>query len=247
MAQLIKDLAKGLRLPYIKQNVDLHLEQARVENKSYEDFLSEILQYETEMRSQNGIKKRTRRAKFPYQKTLDELVVSELPDAAQKQFQNLRSLDFIKNNQNIIMSGNPGTGKTHLAIGLGIKACQLGYNVHFAHIPDLIIELKEAKNERTLGRLKDRFERYELIILDELGYISFDKEGAELLFNLISARTEHASTIFTTNMSFERWDEIFHDPVLTAAMVDRITHKSFVINMNGQSYRMKQTGDLLKG
>jgi len=106
----------------------------------------------------------------------------------------------------------------------------------------LIIKLKEAKNERTLITLKKRFEKYELIILDELGYISFDKEGAELLFNLISSRTENASTIFTTNLSFDRWDEIFHDKVLTTAIVDRITHQSYVINMNGESYRMKQSG-----
>jgi DNA replication protein DnaC len=241
MNQLIKDLSKGLRLPYLKQNIDLHLEQARLENKSYEDFLIELLQYETELRTQNGVKNRIKRARFPYQKTLDELVVDELPDGAKNQYQNLRSLDFIKNNQNVIMSGNPGTGKTHLSIGLGIKAATAGYHVYFAHVPDLIIELKEAKNERTLGRLKNRFQRYELIILDELGYISFDREGAELLFNLISARTENASTIFTTNLSFDRWEEIFHDPVLTAAMVDRITHQSYVINMNGESYRFKQS------
>ena len=241
MSQLIKDLSKGLRLPYLKQNVDIHLEQARLENKSYEDFLIEILQYEMELRNQNGVKNRIKRAKFPYQKTLDELVIDDLPDGAKQQYQHLRSLDFVKKSQNIILSGNPGTGKSHMSIGLGLKACTMGYNVYFAHVPDLIIQLKEAKNELTLGRLKAKFEKYELIILDELGYISFDKEGAELLFNLISARTESASTIFTTNLSFDRWEEIFHDPILTAAMVDRITHKSYVINMNGTSYRMKES------
>jgi DNA replication protein DnaC len=241
MGQTIKELAKGLRLPYLKQNIDLHLEQARLENKTYEDFLIEILQYETELRSQNGVKNRIKRANLPYLKTLDELVVDDLPDDAKNQYQNLRSLDFIKYNQNIILSGNPGTGKTHLSIGLALKAITAGYSAYFAHVPDLIIKLKEARNERTLERLKSMFERYELIILDELGYISFDKEGAELLFNLISARCEAASTIFTTNLSFERWNEIFHDPVLTAAMVDRITHKSYVINMSGDSYRMKES------
>jgi len=237
----IKDLSAQLRLPYLKENVQLHLEQARIENKSYEDFLTEILEYEVELKNQNRMKNRMKRAQFPYYKTLDELVVDELPDGAKTQYNQLRSLDFIKHHQNVMLAGNPGTGKTHISIGLGIKACMTGYNVYFAHVPDLIIKLKEAKNERTLITLKKRFEKYELIILDELGYISFDKEGAELLFNLISSRTESASTIFTTNLSFDRWDEIFHDKVLTTAMVDRITHQSYVINMNGESYRMKQS------
>lgn len=109
----------------------------------------------------------------------------------------------------------------------------------------MIIELKEAKNERILNRLKRKFEKYDLIILDELGYISFDREGAELLFNFISTRSEVKSTIITTNLSFDRWNEIFHDPVITAAIVDRITHRSYVINMNGNSYRIKETKEFL--
>lgn len=247
MSESIKRLSKELRLPYLKQNIEFHLEQARLENKSYEEFLAEILQYEVELRSQNGVRNRIKRAKFPYEKTLDELVIDDLPDGAKSQYHHLCCLDFIKAHQNIIFAGNPGTGKTHMSIGLGVKACMVGYNVYFIHVPDLIIALKEAKNERTLGRLKGRFDKYELIILDELGYISFDKEGAELLFNLISSRAESASTIFTTNLSFDRWNEIFHDPILTAAMVDRITHQSYVINMNGESYRMKQSIALKSG
>ncbi|MCL1990894.1 MAG: IS21-like element helper ATPase IstB [Defluviitaleaceae bacterium] len=244
MSESIKVLSTQLRLPYLKENAHLHLEQARLENKSYEDFLIEILEYEIALKNQNSVKNRIKRAKFPYHKTLDELVIDELPDGAKQQYQSLRSLDFISSHQNIILAGNPGTGKTHISIGLGLKACMAGYNVYFTHVPDLIIRLKEAQNERTLGSLKKRFEKYELIILDELGYISFDKEGAELLFNLISSRTECAATIFTTNLSFDRWDEIFHDKVLTAAIVDRITHHSYVINMNGESYRLKQSTSL---
>lgn len=241
MSESIKTLSTQLRLPYLKDNAHLHLEQARLENKSYEDFLTEMLEYEVQLRNQNSVKNRIKRAKFPYHKTLDELVVNDLPEGAKHQYHQLRSLDFIKRHQNVILAGNPGTGKTHISIGLGLSACMEGYNVYFTHVPDLIIKLKEAKNERTLTTLKKRFEKYELIILDELGYISFDKEGAELLFNLISSRTESASTVFTTNLSFDRWDEIFHDKVLTAAMVDRITHQSYVVNMNGESYRMKQS------
>ena len=223
MDQLIKKHAKNLRLPYIAQNLHLHLEQSRLENQTYEEFLLTLFQYEVE-----------------------QLEVTALPVEAQKHFKTLESLEFIKKNQNIILAGNPGTGKSHTAIGLGIKACQMGYHVYFAHVPTLIIELKEAKNERVLQRLKRKFDKYQLIILDELGYISFDKEGAELLFNFISTRCEKASTLFTTNLPFSRWDEIFHDPVITAAIVDRITHQSYVINMNGTSYRLQQSKKFLE-
>jgi len=135
--ELIKDLSTQLRLPYLKENALLHLEQARIENKSYEDFLTEILEYEVELKNQNSVKNRMKRAQFPYHKTLDELVVDELPDGAKTQYHQLRSLDFIKHHQNVILAGNPGTGKTHISIGLGVKACMVGYNVYFAHVPDI--------------------------------------------------------------------------------------------------------------
>lgn len=246
MDELIRGYAKQLRLPYTYQNIEHHLEQARIENLSYEEFLLNLLRYEGELRTQNGIATRIKAAKFPYHKYLEKLSLGALPQQAQNSFQTLSSLEFINRKQNIILAGNPGTGKTHLSIGLGIKACQEGYHVYFAHVPNLVIELKEAKSERVLQRLKNKFRKYDLIILDELGYISFDKEGAELLFNFISDRCEQASTIFTTNLPFDRWNEIFHDSVITAAIVDRITHKSYVINMSGMSYRLQESKEFLK-
>ena len=245
MSELLRKHAKQLKLPYIYQNIEHHLEQAKIENLSYEEFLLRLFQYEAELRAQNSVISRTRAAKFPYLKYLDDIQIVSLPLPAQEKYHALTSLDFIKRKQNLILAGNPGTGKTHLGIGLGIKACEEGYHVYFAHVPSLIIELKEAKNERMLRILKKKFKKYDLVILDELGYISFDKEGAELLFNFISDRCEHASTIFTTNLPFDRWDEIFHDAVITAAIVDRITHKSYVINMNGNSYRLQESMEFM--
>ena len=136
-------------------------------------------------------------------------------------------------------------GKTHLAIALGIKACMAGYKVLFATVPLLINQLKESRSEKTLIRLESIFEKYDLVIADELGYISFDKEGSELLFTHLSLRAGRKSTIITTNLSFERWNEIFSDSVMTAAMIDRLTHKSYILNMNGNSYRLKETREWL--
>ena len=138
------------------------------------------------------------------------------------------------------------TGKTHISIGLGIKAALAGYRVFFTTVPLLINQLKEARGASTLRSFELRFEKYDLVIADELGYISFDKEGSELLFTNLSLRAGRKSTIITTNLSFERWDEIFLDPVITAAMIDRLTHKSYMVNMNGTSYRMKETKEWLK-
>ncbi|NLB79623.1 MAG: ATP-binding protein, partial [Clostridiaceae bacterium] len=134
-----------------------------------------------------------------------------------------------------------GTGKTHIATGLGIKACLEGYKVFFSTVPLLVNLPRETRSTKTLRTFENRFERYDLVIADELGYISFDKEGSELLFTHLSLRAGRKSTIITTNLSFERWEEIFKDPVMTAAMIDRLTHKSYIVNMNGNSYRLKET------
>ena len=167
--------------------------------------------------------------------------MEELPDNAKTKLPELENLDFIKHGRNIILAGNPGTGKTHIAIGLGIKACLNDYKVHYTTVPRLITQMKESRSERTLRQFENRFEKYDLVICDEFGYISFDKEGAELLFSLLSLRATIKSTIITTNLSFDRWSEIFGDTVLTAAMVDRLTHKAHIVNMNGKSFRIKET------
>jgi DNA replication protein DnaC len=240
MKETIKQQAKQLKLSYISNHIEDHYDDYYEHIDEIEAFLSNLFEYELAHRHENGIKRRIKLAKFPYFKYLDELELSLLPKNAQKQYHTLKSLQFIEEKQNVILAGNPGTGKTHLAIGLGIKAAQEGHKVYFAHVPSLIVELKETQSERKLHRFKSKINKYDLIILDELGYISFDKEGAELLFNLISSRCEKKATIFTTNLSFDRWDEIFHDPIITAAIVDRITHKSHVVNMNGTSYRYRQ-------
>jgi len=129
---------------------------------------------------------------------------------------------------------------------LGIKACLKGYKVLFTAVPILINQLKESRSEKSLRAFENRFEKYDLVIADELGYISFDKEGSELLFTNLSLRAGRKSTIITTNLSFERWGEIFKDPVMTAAMIDRLTHKAYIVNMNGNSFRLKETREWMQ-
>mgnify|MGYP000900644544 FL=1 len=242
----IKEYIKELKIPGINQGLRMKIEEAYKYNQPYEELLKDIFVEAYDVRKENGRKNRIRNARFPYKKYLDELQVDYLPEDARNRFKELRTLNFINEGRNIILAGNPGTGKTHLSIGLGIKACNEGHKVFFTTAASLINELKETRSDKKLYTFEKRFEKYDLIIIDELGYISFDKEGSELLFTFLSLRAERKSTIITTNLSFDRWNEIFNDAVLTAALIDRMTHKSYVINMNGDSYRIKETREWLE-
>lgn len=241
----IKEISKRVSLPGVRRYLVEEIKEANTKNLSYEEFLYDLLLKESDLRLESGKKNRIRLANFPYRKYLEELSIEDLPPDARKRLKVLKSLDFIENGQNVILAGSPGTGKTHLAIALGVKACMAGYKVLFATIPLLINQLKESRSEKTLIKLEGKFEKYDLVIADELGYISFDKEGSELLFTHLSLRAGRKSTIITTNLSFERWNEIFSDSVMTAAMIDRLTHKSYILNMNGSSYRLKETREWL--
>ena len=242
----IKKYVSELKIPGINQGLKMKIEEAYRLNQPYEELLKDIFIEAYDVRKENGKKNRIKNARFPYKKYLDELQVDYLPEYARNRFKELRTLSFIEEGRNIILAGNPGTGKTHLSIGLGINACNEGYKVFFTTAASLINELKETRSDKKLYTFEKRFEKYDLIIIDELGYISFDKEGSELLFTFLSLRAERKSTIITTNLSFDRWNEIFNDAVLTAALIDRMTHKSYVINMNGDSYRIKETKEWLE-
>ncbi|MCD4670903.1 MAG: IS21-like element helper ATPase IstB [Actinomycetia bacterium] len=242
----IQALTKDIGLPGIRKNYEILIDEFE-ENKgiAYYDFLYKILELEYCSRQKSRKQSRIRQAGFPYKKYLDELNLSDLPDDAKNKLPELGKLDFIAHGRNIIFAGNPGTGKTHLSIALGIKACLNNYKVLFTTIPRLLTQIKESRSQKTLRQFENRFEKYDLVICDEFGYISFDKEGAELLFSHLSLRAGVRSTIITTNLAFDRWTEIFGDTVLTAAMVDRLTHKAHILNMNGKSYRTKETLEYL--
>lgn len=230
--------SKELKLPVFRRDYKELATQAAVGRMEYEEYLLQLMEREFELRIENRKKAQIRLAGFPAKMHLNELERSQLPPGAQEKLPLLERLDFIKSAQNVILAGNPGTGKTHIAIGLGLKACLHGYKVLFTSIHKLLTQLREAHSERTLRLLEMKFEKYDLVICDEFGYVSFDKNGAELLFNHLSLRAGRKATIITTNLGFDRWEEIFGDPVLTAALVDRLTHKAFLINMQGYGNNM---------
>jgi len=242
--QIIKSSIQ-LKLPAFRQLYQTFARDAAKENQSYEAYLLRLMEEETQQRVIRRREQRIRRAYFPYKKFLHDIEQKELPKDAQQKFQQLQRLDFIEQGQNLIFSGNPGTGKTHLAIGIGIQACKEDYSVLFTTIPRLITQIQEARSERRLRGFEARFEKYDLVICDEFGYVSFNKDAAEILFTHLSLRAGRKSTIITTNLAFDRWKEIFGDEILTAAMVDRLTHRAILINMNGNSYRIKETKKLL--
>lgn len=243
--ETIKELSKDLRLSYIRKNYDEHLQIAKQTNQDHKEFLQELLLNERNQRRNNGIRRRIRLAKFPQKKYLEDFEVSHFKEDIKKKFKELETLDFIESKENVILMSNPGMGKTHYASALAMKACLENKKVLFISVPNLIIELKEAMSQNQITRYKNQFERYDLVILDELGYVSFDKEGSEILFNLISNRINAGSIIITTNLLFDRWEEIFKDPILTTAIVDRLAFKSHIINMSGDSYRIKETKNWL--
>jgi DNA replication protein DnaC len=237
----IIELTTTLKLPGIRATFQDTLTTAATQEVGYDAYLLSLLQHEAEVRRENRKRTRLRLAGFPYKKYVEDLDRSALPADARKKLPILRTLEFVSAGQNVILAGNPGTGKTHLAIGLGIAACLADYKVLFTTVPTLITQLQESRSTYRLRAVQNKFEKYDLVICDEFGYISFDKAGAELLFTHLSLRAGRKATIITTNLTFDRWQELFGDPVLTAALVDRLTHKAYCVNMTGESYRLKET------
>ena len=242
----VKESARALMLSYIANNHEALCREAKETKMPHSDFLEGVLDKELEFRRANRVQRKIREAHYPYRKYLQDLELDEYDGPARSVIEDLSTLDFITDKRNVILIGNPGRGKTHLAVGLGVAACLADMRVLFTNVPNLVIELKEAMSKNQVTHYKRKFSKYELVIIDELGYVSFDKQGNEILFNLLSNRNETGSMIITTNLAFERWEEVFHDTNLTGALVDRLTHKAHILDMSGESYRLKET-KLLSG
>jgi DNA replication protein DnaC len=237
----VKEISTQLHLSYISKNFDSLCDEAKNTHMPYSEFLIGIFDKELENRKVNRLQKRIHDARFPHKKYLQDIDLIEYDSDLKCEIENLMTLKFIEDKENVICIGNPGRGKTHLAIGLGIAACMADKRVLFTNVPNLVIELKEAMSRNEITTYKRKFEKYDLVIIDELGYVSFDKQGNEILFNLLSNRNEVGSMIITTNLAFEQWEEVFSDANLTGALVDRLAHKAHILDMSGEGYRLKET------
>jgi DNA replication protein DnaC len=232
---------KALNLSQMTRNLEGFLRQARESGIGYDEFLLELTASELQARAENRLSRRIREAKFPLLKSMETFDLAAVPELDIRLFRDLATGDFIKERKNVIFLGRSGTGKTHMATALGIEACRNNFRTRFVTCYGLVNELIEARQEKTLQRLLQRYARYELVILDELGYIPFSKEGSELLFQVLAERHERGSVMITTNLGFADWTQVFGDPVMTAALLDRLTHKARIINCNWDSFRLKQS------
>ncbi|MEG6521785.1 IS21-like element helper ATPase IstB [Desulfotomaculum sp. 1211_IL3151] len=244
--ETIKLYAKQLRTPSFSryENIVRQLSPG----DGYDKFLCELMKLELSQRQEAGQRRRIKKASFPVMKTLDEFNFSRLEHVSEAYIHELASCDFIKNRQNIVMIGTPGSGKTHLSTGLGIKACYAGFNVKFYTAVNLANELAEAVQFHRLSKLEKSLSKVELLIIDELSYLTYNRHQSEMLFQVISERSERASIIVTTNLEFSRWTDLFENEMMVAALIDRITFRSHILNMNmedSDSYRLEQT--LLNG
>ena len=237
----IHENAKTLKLTYIRENHENEIIQAGIQNLDHETFLNELLEKEVESRKDRSIARRIKTARFPFIMAQDDFKLDHYEPSLQQHIRSLQTMSFVKNRENVILVGNPGVGKTALAIRLGYKLCLSLKKVLFLNTTDLLIQIKEAMSQNQILKYKRRFESYDLVILDELGFVSFDKASGEILFNLLSSRNQKGSTIITSNLSVDKWNEIIHDPVMTTAIVDRLAYRSHLIDMSGESYRVKST------
>lgn len=230
-----------MRLPTVGQNYRELARQAESEHMSYQEYLFNLLEREVMKREENQVRRMINQARFPLKKTLDSFDFGQIPGLSQTKVLTLSRCQFIKDKENVILAGNCGTGKTHLAIALGISAAQLRYKVKFYTAAGLVNELTEMEGEKKLTRFEKQWLKYDLVIVDELGYIPFARPSAELLFQFFSSRYEKGSMIITTNLEFPEWNQIFGDEKMTAALLDRINHNAHILITNGESYRLKQT------
>ena len=232
-------LTRALKAPTLRESVARLAERARSESWSHEEFLVACLQREVSARESHGGEGRIRAGRFPARKSLEEFDFDHARSLKRDTIAHLGTLDFVAGRENVVFLGPPGTGKTHLAIGLAMRACQAGHRVAFATAAQWVDRLAAAHHAGLLQAELVRLGRYPLLVVDEVGYIPFEPEAANLFFQLVSSRYERASLIVTSNKVFGRWGEVFGDDVVAAAMIDRLVHHAEVISLKGDSYRLK--------
>ena len=239
---VIAEHLKTLRMPSFAREYEARARQAREGQWDYEEYLCELLEVEVLSRQQRTAERRLREAQFPDRKTLDQIDWKALSGISKPKLAELASGAFLEVAEDVIFAGPIGTGKTHLAIALGIEATRRRFRVLFRRASELVRELVEARDEHELGRLQRRFQRVDLLIVDELGFVPFDRAGAELLFGVFADRYERRSTMVTTNLSFGEWVQVFGNEKLTTALLDRLSHHAHILTTKGRSYRTARSG-----
>jgi len=232
---------KSLRLPTFLREHNKLARLCATEGVDHLEYLSRLAELELIDREGRMIERRIKLAKFPAIKSLDSFDFKAVPSLNKMQILELARCEYIERRENIIALGPSGTGKTHIALGLGLAACQKGLNVGFTTASALVHELMEARDEKTLLRFQKKLSSYKLLIIDELGFVPLSKTGAELLFEVFSQRYECGSTMVTSNLPFDEWTETFGSDRLTGALLDRLTHHVNILEINGESYRLNQS------
>jgi len=238
---LLEHYLKSLKLPTILREYAKLATVCEQERADYQTYLLRLTEREMADREKRAAERRLKAAKFPVLKTLDTFDFAAQGSINRELVRELARGEYIDRHENVLMVGNSGTGKTHLATALGFSACQQGRRVRFFTATGLVTQLLERREDRQLERLMGKLERQHLIVLDELGYVPFAKAGAELLFEVISRAYERTSLIVTTNLPFEQWTEVMGSERLTGALLDRLTHRVHILEANGESYRLRDS------
>jgi DNA replication protein DnaC len=235
-------LCRALKAPSLAAAVERLAERAKADGWTHEEFLAACLEREVAARAANGGELRIRAARFPARKSLDEFDFDHQRSLRRDAISHLATLDFVAARDNVVFLGPPGTGKTHLATGLGIAAAHHGHRVLFATATEWVTRLTDAHRAGRLPHELAKLRRYGLIIVDEVGYLPFEQDAANLFFQLVSSRYEHASLILTSNLPFSGWGGVFGDQAVAAAMIDRVVHHADVLTLKGASYRLRNRG-----
>ncbi len=238
---LLKANLKQLKLPTMLGEWEKLAREAAAKNEAYESYLLRLTEAEVTTRSANALAARIRAAGFPVVKDFDTFDFSAIPSVPKQKVLELARGQWVEEHSNCCLIGNAGTGKTHVAVALGLAVCRLGRRVRFVTAANLVTQLEEAQQQHRLERVMGQLDRVELLVIDELGYLSFSRAGAELLFQVFAERYERRSVLVTSNLAFSEWGTVFQGDRMTAALLDRLTHRCEIFEMNGESYRFRES------